>query len=476
MHTSPTTCPDLRRSKLLHRVVLLAGAGGLLGALLPAAPTAGVVGADGAADCRLVQLQTPAGVPWGTVADIERVQRRAVYFGTHDRMGTDGEWHPQAVVWRGLRSRPTRVGPRGTDGTIALELTRNGLVHGISEDWDRERSRFWVQDLDTGALQWWRTDLDGRRSDSAYIRRVNRHGEATGAISPRGSGTEWAIGLRSPRSAPFKLRLPGRAVGSAALGLNDRGDRAGYWMEVPQETDPVPLLRPAVWDREGRRHSVAVPGLEAEPRAINDRRQMAGAAWVGSLEEGHIEGAFWASPEEGTAVGLLPGGDRSQFFGLDRHGRAVGWADSPADPADPMADPFSGTYYHNVVRSPGMPEGTLRVLPSLHGVRTGETDWRGWHSTHAAHASHAGLDQVGAGTHAGFAEDGTPIGAPTVFLNASQCGVAVPTSHDTVGEASGGAAPRKSASDDQRGLQAPDKVAPCLWSGRATQARPGCDR
>ena len=81
----------------------------------------------------------------------------------------------------------------------------------------------------------------------------------------------------------------------------------------------------------------------------------------------------------------------------------------------------------------------MRVLPTLHSVSTGEPDWREWHTTHAAHASNDALDQIGAGTHAGFAEDGTPIGAPTVFVNASQCGVDVETTHEAFWDDASGA-------------------------------------
>lgn len=435
--TTPSTTSDRHRRRIRSQALTVAGAAALLAGMLPAGLTAGAVGAAAATGCRLVELATPAGSPWGTVVDIERIDRRPVYFGTYDRMRRDGEWHPQAAVWRGLRGRPVPVGPRGTDGTVALEMTRNGLVHGSSEDWEEGTTRFWVQDLDSGRLRWWRTDLDGEPSEGAYIRRVNSRGEATGGITPAGSEHEQAVGIRSPGARPFALRVPRRAVASAALGINDRGDRAGFWAEVTPETDPVALFRPSVWDRDGRRHRLATPGLDAEPRAINNRRQLAGSAWIGSIEDGHLEGAYWSSYDRAHAVGLLPGGGMSQLFGLDGGGRALGWADSPGDPEDPMTDPHSGTFVHNVFWAPGMVEGTLRVLPSLHAVRTGETDWTRWHATHAAHAGHARLDQVGAGTHAGFADDGTPVGAPTVFVNASQCGVTVDTSHpDQVDELS----------------------------------------
>lgn len=463
-------------------MLALAAAAGLVTGVVPAVLAAGAGGAAGATGCRLVELQTATGTPWGTVTDIERVERRPVYFGTVDRMRKDGEWHPQAVVWRGLVGRPIPVGPRGTDGTIALELTRNGLVHGSSEDWEEGTSRFWLQNLRTGVLRWWRTDLDGRVVDDAFIRRVNSHGEATGGITPPGHEHEVAVGIESPGSRPFALRVPKRAVGSAALGINDRGDRSGFWAEVTPETDPIAIFRPSVWDRDGRRHPVVSPGLDAEPRVINDRRQMAGAAWVGSIEEGRVEGAYWSSFDEAHTVGVLPGGGMSHLFGIDGRGRAVGWADSPGDPEDPMTDPMYGTYVHNVFWSPGMDEGTLRVLPSLYAVRTGQTDWADWHTMHAAHASHALLDQVGAGTHAGFTDDGSPVGAPTVFVNASQCGVTVASSEIGPAEQAGTHAsdPQDSSSAAapvrRRGLGAVHGLPGCAWWMRATEARPHCDR
>ena len=77
-----------------------------------------------------------------------------------------------------------------------------------------------------------------------------------------------------------------------------------------------------------------------------------------------------------------------------------------------------------------MQAGQVRVLPSLYAVDEGIEDWQQWAAVHAAHAVNSGLDQVGAGTHVGFSDEGRLLGAPTVYLNASTCGEVVDTTQD----------------------------------------------
>ncbi len=132
----------------------------------------------------------------------------------------------------------------------------------------------------------------------------------------------------------------------------------------------------------GAPRRLRMPGIEGQPRVVNDARNVAGALWMGDTRSGHVEAGFWPSYDSmAVGLGLLPDGCWSEDLGV----------------------------------------GRVRVLPSLYDQAG---DWHDWHATHAAHAPHAGLDQIGAGTHSGF-EDGLPVGAPTVFKNASTCGVVV---------------------------------------------------
>lgn len=408
------------------------------GTAVGAGPTGTAAAAAGAGgtECRLVQLKAPEGSPWGTVVEIETVDGKPLYYGTVDRFDKQGDLVTRAVVWRGLRAKPRVVGPRGWPVTGAYDLTRTGLVNGFAEDPEAGTGRNWVQDLRTGRLRWYRGTLAGKPADHSWVRRVNDRGAAVGTVTQDGGETTTAVGYRSRSVRPFRLPAPRRAAWSEASGIDDRGRRVGFWAEWKELWgEEVPLFRPTLWDRKGRRTTLAVPGLDAAPRVVNNRGQVAGDGWMGDAN-GHPEAVYWPSYDRARALGLLPGGGSSSVFGLDRGGRAVGGGDR-YDPSSPHAFPGDGTVAHSWFWTPALGEGRVRVLPSLYSVRTGETDWREFHATHVAHASHAASDQIGAGTHVGFDSDGFPIGAPTVFVNASRCGTTVDTTHEAFWERRG---------------------------------------
>jgi hypothetical protein len=73
-------------------------------------------------------------------------------------------------------------------------------------------------------------------------------------------------------------------------------------------------------------------------------------------------------------------------------------------------------------------DATAHVLPSPYALSTGESDWRNWYGG-VAHGVNDRLDQVGSASHVGWSEDGGVMYGPTVYLNASTCGAAVPTTH-----------------------------------------------
>ena len=102
-------------------------------------------GAGMAERCRVVRLQEPRWGHDGGVMDIERMNRRVYYYGNTYRVGRDGEEHQRALVWRSRRAAPERVGPRGYDADIALELTDTGLINGVSEDWSTNTTVAWAR-------------------------------------------------------------------------------------------------------------------------------------------------------------------------------------------------------------------------------------------------------------------------------------------------------------------------------------------
>lgn len=403
-------------------VVVMASATPMTGFATP-------TGTASAERCRLVRLATPQGSPWGTVVDIDRVDGKPTYYGSLDKVRSDGTIVGRAAVWSGLEAKPRYVGPRGWPITTAFDLTRSGLVNGMSEDPETGKLRFWVQDLATGRLRFLSTSLEGVAAQDAWVRRINDEGRLVGALQPRNRENPVAVGYRSAVARPVALPVPRRARGAEASGINERGDRSGFWAEPSKVGgEVVPLFRPTVWRAGGGRVQLPTPGLDASARVVNDRRQAGGFGWWGDLAGGHNEAVAWPSYDRAVALGLLPGGGSSGIYGMDRGGRLVGGGDR-FDPESPLAHPEEGIVQHSFFWKRWMGPGRVRVLPSLHAVRTGEKNWREWHATHIAHASHHGLDEIGGGTHTGFDAKGEPIGAPTVFRNASRCGVLVRTTH-----------------------------------------------
>ncbi len=379
-------------------------------------------------ECELVQLRTPAGSLWGTVTDIEVVAGEVVYYGSYERTDADGTPHQRAAVWFGEDDEPVEVGPSGYDATVAFDLTTTGLVNGVAEDWETGGGVSWVQDLGSGTVTLFDTSV-GPRTDltgPGFVRRINDAGAGVGTVD-QGNGrarAERAVAYDAGSTEPRVLETTGHW--SWAMGINNQGDRVGV-------TEHYRLLGegrwsvwdPTVWTEDGAPRRLRTPGIEGQPRVVNDVDNVAGGLWMGDTRSGHVEAGFWPSYDDvAVGLGLLPDGAWSEAFGLDAAGRVVGGADVvPAEPG-PLTDPWSGTDMYNFVWTPDLGVGRVRVLPSLYG-QAGD-DWRGWLATHAAHASNAELDQVGAGTHSGFV-DGVPVGAPTVFKNASRCGTVVDT-------------------------------------------------
>lgn len=402
---------------------------------------------DPTGSCRLVELTTPPGSVWGTVTDIEILGDQPVYYGSFESPEGDGAVHQRAAVWRGLEAEPVLVGPDGYDATIAFDLTATGLVNGSAEDWETGAAVSWVQDLGSGELRIFDTSVGPGPADPTgpgFVRRVNDSGEAVGSVD-QGRGrarAERAVGYDSGSTEPWVLETQGRS--SWATGINNQGERVGVTEHYRLIGDGRWSVWDAtVWDAVGRAHHLRTDGIDGAPRVVNDSENVAGGLWVGTPQTGHVEAAFWPAYDElGVGLGVLVGGAWSEAFGMDAAGRVVGGLDLLGDPENPLHDPVSGGLTYNFAWTEELGLGRVRVLPSLFGQQS--TDWRDWYALHVAHATHAGLDQIGAGTHSGFTDTGEPIGAPTVFVNASRCGTDVETTHTpfdvgTLGESHEGA-------------------------------------
>lgn len=406
-----------------------------LGAVLALVPP----GAS-AAGCELVQLATPE-PGWGTVVDIEVVAGQVaghdlgggttVYYGSYDARDDDGGTHQRSVIWLGLAGEPIDVGP-GLDQDTAFELTASGLVNGASWDAAAGQERSWVRDLRTWQLTWVDAGAGRAGREQGIARRLNEHGALTGSTSHgqglarAGRATAW-----DAPGAPRRL-LPSEGRDAQAFGINDAGDRAGFVAKDHLRSDGRwTVFEPTLWRADGTVRTLAKAGIDAQPRTLDEGGRMSGSTWWGwDPQAGHVEAAYWPSADEVVGLGVLEDGAWSESFGMGDGGAVVGRMERFDD--GPLSSPW-GTVEHNFLwRLDVEGEGRVRVLPSLYSQ--GEGEWQSWFGTHAAHAAHVGLDQVGAGTHAGFDDDGMPVGAPTVFVNASTCGQLVATTHGAAQE------------------------------------------
>ena len=140
-------------------------------------------------------------------------------------------------------------------------------------------------------------------------------------------------------------------------------------------------------------------------------------------ETAHVEASYWPTPDVNLALGIARGGGFSDAFGMDEGGWLVGMTDRLAPRSRFAEDDFVA---YSFLRTPDTGEGKLRILPSLYGERH-ELGWKKW-SGSAVHGVNAELNQAGSGSHWKF-EAGEVRRAPTVWLNADQCGREVATTH-----------------------------------------------
>lgn len=423
-----------RRSPLrrpVTAVLAAAMAGGGLVATGGAPATAGTALGTPAAQCRVVELMLPEGGYDGGVVDMEVVDGETVYYGSYHERDENGEEHQRVALWRGLDRAPELIDPGfGGWSDIALELTETGLINGVSEDADFGNPKPWVIDLATRAVTLVDT-TPGKAPDRSgmWVRRINDAGAVVGSDSP-GLGASQngrAYGWDHYTGDPY--RLEARSFASEGWGINNLGDRSGMVIKgkqpgYPHWTD----YNPTIWHADGTTTSLPRVGIDAVARMVKDDRTAAGDGWWGwSVDTGHVEPVFWPSYDEIVGLGVLDGGGWGRAFGMDEGGWVVGAVDrwTEETPVTPWGFTDHAFLYIHGVTSPDH----LRILPSLHAVREGIDDWHEWHGS-AVHAVHSALDQAASGSHSGYTEDGTPTWGATVWVNASQCGMEVETTHD----------------------------------------------
>lgn len=409
-----------------------------VGATLGAATTTPAAASEERGDCRVVRMKQATGFRDGAIMDIERVGDRVLLYGNGFTGPRDRE-RQRAFLWSGLRAEPVMVGPRARryDYVVALELTGTGLVNGTAESRDGSLARSWVQDLATGEIRWYDVDSGPRGQDHGFtwIRRIDDAGAGAGTAfrsdDPEGEPGSDAVGFDDPDATMEFLSPADSYLEAGAFGINNLGQRVGYFADeffYPEE-EFWTIWQPSVWEADGSRSVLATPyGFEAFPRVIEDDGGIAGAVGVGdSPETAHVEAGYWPDPDTNVALGLLPGGDYSEAYGGDEAGHLIGLANRRSGSRFARGGYVDHTFWW----TPETGDGAIRVMPSVYGDRRG-LGWRTWVAG-AGHAVDSDTDLAGTTTHAGF--DGRRMTfAPTVYVNASQCGREVATSHELPGD------------------------------------------
>ena len=417
------------------RLLAVAGISGALTASALAVPSTGAASATTSGRCRVVQLPEPARGHDGGVMDIEVVDGRTTYFGSTYERDRHGVEHQRALVWHGLGAIPVRVGPSGYDEDIAFELTESGLVNGQSMDWETGTEVAWVQDLATGQVTVLGTDSGprGTAHGGMWMRRINDAGAVAGMVV-RDPSEPWsdAVGFAAPDAAMELLPGSAEAADAVASGIDNAGRRTGYLST--REMDEMPgwyWFDPVVWEADGRMTFLDMDGaLDAAPRAIKDDGSVSGSVLRGpSFEAAHIEPAYWPTPESAVTLGVLPGGDFGDVFGMDEGGWLVGALGRAVKKNDRLGE--RGQMDHAFLWNPSIGEGHVRLLPSLYATAKGDQDWRRWQGS-AVHAVNGDLNQAASGSHVEF-RYGRAIKAPTVWVNVDRCGAEVATTHDPFG-------------------------------------------
>lgn len=412
-------------------------AAGITGALV--ASGAAVLGtgpsAASPASCRVVQLQEPLRGYDGGVIDIEVVDGHAVYYGSTIVRDKHGVEHQRALVWHGLGSAPVRVGPSGYDEDVAFELTESGLVNGQSVDWGTGTEVAWIQDLATGQVTVLRTESGPRGTDRGriWMRRINDAGAVAGVVG-RDPEQPWtdAVAFAGPGAAMELLPGSAEAADAAATGINNVGQRTGYLSTREMEEAPGWYwFDPVVWEADGSITALEAGGvLDGAPRAVKDDGSVSGSVLHGSsLDDAHVEPAYWPSPDRLITLGVLPGGDFGDVYGMDEAGWLVGALGRFVKKNHRLGE--RGVMDHAFLWNPSIGEGRVRLLPSLYATAKGEQDWRQWQGS-AVHAVNGELNQAASGSHVEF-RHGRAIKAPTVWVDADRCGVEVSTTHDPFG-------------------------------------------
>jgi len=229
---------------------------------------------------RAIDLGTLAGPHYSSIA--WAINNAGQVVGWSDSLAGGGR---RGYIW--ANGVMTDLGALGDHGSIAYDINDSGQVVGLSEGPDGSVHAFlW----ENGVMR----DLGVGQALG-----INNAGEVVGQSGSmgclwRGGTCEYLYGVARAEA----VNNLGEVVGNGPTG--------------------------AVLWRNGSITVLAPPSTRGQPFDINDHGQVVGRMTVPG---GYPRGFLW---QDGTMLdlGTLPGGHRSQAFGINNLGQIVGWADT----------------------------------------------------------------------------------------------------------------------------------------------------
>jgi probable HAF family extracellular repeat protein len=202
--------------------------------------------------------------------------------------------------------------PRGYGATRAAALNDAGQVAGTAtgEDWAQAVFRW---DPRTGA-----TRIPG----SFLALAMNNKGQVTGLLGPQ-RGFRWHPGTGLQRLAALSGGDPEEGPISWPAAINDRGQIAGHSIALVEGANRG---RAVLWDRPTEPRDLGtLPGFtDSAAVGVNERGQVAGAAWSAESADGAPRHAFVWDPVSGMRdLGTL-GGSTAEAVAINARGQVAG--------------------------------------------------------------------------------------------------------------------------------------------------------
>ena len=208
-----------------------------------------------------------------------------------------------AFFWHGNNAK--KIGrPQHSDYSEAFGLNNSGEVVGSANLVVGMRGFFWTNGNAINEL----APLAGDSSSAAYA--VNDSGVVVGFSS----GPKGMAAVRWQGGTPQAIVPPSLSTTSQATAINAIGSVAGFYGEAESK-------RGFLMDSTGLQTLAPLAGDQSsQALAINDGDAVAG---ISVAANGLTHAVVWIQGSA-TNLGLLPGGDHSQSYGINHAGQVVG--------------------------------------------------------------------------------------------------------------------------------------------------------